>query len=260
MKTVIHYYYFNLENQCKEYDELVEKLNQTHKQLRFRAYGNKPNKQIGSESIELRTDFLFHNQWNSGTERVFDWREYVFPNKNIKAGHWLEQTQEMIDIRNNTYKCGHCGEMSREGGFCQKCIGSKYLDKGELFLLRLKPISDTSPYPVLTQQELDYLVPLYHESQGLGVNNPDAESRKMVANLIPAAVAEADLLMGEAAIKTQALNWLLDHFYKDLWNVIYYRHSKKFCFGWRTPIQNDKKKCEELQALLVDFPFDYDIK
>jgi len=45
---------------------------------------------------------------------------------------------------------------------------------------------------------------------------------------------------------------------KLLDNFIFYPHTERFAFGWRSPIVGDIKK-DLLEILGSEFPFDYDI-
>lgn len=62
----------------------------------------------------------------------------------------------------------------------------------------------------------------------------------------------------DAQEEINALLWLNEHGYMNLDNVIYYSHTKRFCFGWREKLSEQEKSylCE----LLTEFPFDYDFK
>ena len=108
MKTILHTYCFydvsknpdkeNYENLCKKLKDMGLK--------KFHVISEKPIfPAINDEfPIDLETNFLFKNQWNTSEEspnfkntRVFDWFERAnFENKNLKKGHWIEQTQEYL--------------------------------------------------------------------------------------------------------------------------------------------------------------------
>lgn len=88
----------------------------------------------------------------------------------------------------------------------------------------------------------------------------NAKLRQKVANLVPDVMEKAQKAVEEAQTKTEAFTWLLDRFYRDLDNVIYYTHTGRFCFGWRVPIKGNQEEYNKLCELLEEFPFDYDIK
>lgn len=82
--------------------------------------------------------------------------------------------------------------------------------------------------------------------------------RKKVAALVFEAKANGAKLVEEAEIKTEAFTWLLDNKFKAIDNVIYYTHTKKFCFGWSRPYGVDA--CVVRDLLKTGFPFDYEVK
>jgi hypothetical protein len=218
--------------------------------------------------VALSTSSLFDNQWNEEggkNRRLFDWYlEYRLSGTHIKQGHWLEQTKGMIDIRNNTKKCGYCGNMTTgTEEFCTKCIGSEYLEEKDLYLTRYRPVSERPrQFPELTAGEKALLLPLYETAQGLGKANREAlahsKARKKVADLVPEARKKAAKLVEEAEKKTVAYTWLLDNKFRNLDNVIHYTHTDIFSFGWRKPY--GKEEAAELRELLQDFPFNWEVK
>jgi hypothetical protein len=147
IKTRIHTYNFDTDTRegCEAYDKLCadRKRDGCPKiMVSFSVQGQghwEPFKDFSGATIELETDFLFYNQWNTvaGTFgsangwRVFDWAEDAFPNhrrENIKRGHWLEQTEEMKEIRRKTLKCGYCGAFHpHDSGkvFCDRCLDNE---------------------------------------------------------------------------------------------------------------------------------------
>jgi len=151
--TVLHYYRFNVSDpiQKRQYVLLCHEL-QNLNLVKFDSIAsnqyqwyNDKIKPLDCNLIELDTKYLFNNQWNttekSGNLRLFDWAEAIYPNKNVKEGYWLEQTNEMLTVRRNRYKCGYCGLQIDKPSFshCPKCdpekVESKYHD-----LLILRPI------------------------------------------------------------------------------------------------------------------------
>lgn len=64
----------------------------------------------------------------------------------------------------------------------------------------------------------------------------------------------------EVAAKKKELDgklWLLDHRIPDS-NAIYYNHTGRWCFGWRTPYTGESRLA--LLESLKEFPFDYDVE
>lgn len=149
MKTILHYYYLNLDDpmQREEYIKLKKSLVEMNLCLfdsisfgQSDWYKSKI-KPLDGQEIELETKYLFNNQWNTASTltsdkgiRVFDWAEAIYPNKNIKEGQWLEQTEEMIKIRQDFTRCHWCGEISHritsilpEYKTCPHCEKEGYL-------------------------------------------------------------------------------------------------------------------------------------
>jgi hypothetical protein len=277
MKTALHYYRFDISKpeqrdayngMCKSLRKLglvkIDSISSDH----HAWYSNKI-KPLGGQEIELDTAFVFDNQWNTAEPtnlRVFDWSEAIYPDRDIKEGMWLEQTEEMREIRKTQHVCGYCE--ARYNGkpfeFCDKCLGSSYLKEEELFLLRLAPAGAkfNHKYPLLTEAEKAVLLPAYRIAQGLGKEEREkqavSKNRQMVAGLVAEAEKKAEKAIWEARIKQEAYTWLLDNGLNLLDNCIYYSHTGRFCFGWRTPLTAQEKS--QLLDVVSEFPFEYDIK
>lgn len=270
IKTIIHEYSFWLDYAKEKvaYEELCKKLTSMGLKC-FESYGSGSHYDIrlDGREIELETIHLFSNQWNTAPIkeisetglRVFDWAQDYFSTgqKKLKRGHWLEQTEEMRGIRKNTVKCGYCGhqEPISDKMFCDKCLDSEYLKSNELHLLRLLPIVDdwSKIYP-LNEQENNYLLPLYKDAQLHGLTE---RGKSGLARQRERIEKEYDDAVKNAKTKRDGMLWLLDRGIK-IDNCIYYTHSDKFCFGCRSPVDETFKK--ELLDILVEFPFEYEIK
>lgn len=206
--------------------------------------------------VELELSNLFNNQWNTTCgKRVFDWGLDYNPygNPNLKRGHYLEITQEMIDVRNNNVACGYCGKYYDRGAgldFCTNCLGTDYLKEGQLHLLRLKPISFDGDRRPLTDEEKARLLPLYVNAQ---TKRFKAKTEAERQSLIDKHLKTVEL----ASEERDGMLWLLDHEI-PLNNVIYYSHLRTFGFGWRQPYGEVVKA--ELLKKLEGFPFKYEFK
>ena len=126
MKTRLHTYFYKditKEPEKSFYEELCEKLNGIGLK-KFKVFNPSSSSEIpdSNESFEIYLDisFLSNNQWNTSENspnfpnlRVFDWFESsnIYRESTMRIGHWIEQTQEMIDIRRNTFKCAFCGSV-----------------------------------------------------------------------------------------------------------------------------------------------------
>jgi hypothetical protein len=160
----------------------------------------------------------------------------------------------MQEVRDNTLKCGYCGKhYPREGApeSCEKCVGSEYLQAEELHLLRLLPVSAgfAPKRAELTEEERAILLPRYKEAQRYRNAELAAKQRARIEQ-------EFNEATGRVKDEHDGMLWLLDNGLK-IDNVIYYAHTRKFCFGWNKRI--DSELLPELQELLQEFPWDYEI-
>jgi hypothetical protein len=214
--------------------------------------------------VTLETDFLFDNQWNTegrdgkNGHRVFDWAMDYKPNNNpnLKRGHWLEQTEEMRTARANRCKCGFCGnqmDMPDVPKFCPKCLDSEYLKSTELHLTRMQPIANEVREP-LTPDELAERLPLYKDAQ---LHGTTARGRARIAKRRADLLKERDSAIRNANTEYDGMIWLMDHGITE--QPIYYNHTGRFCFGWRSGGVDAAVK-PDLIAALDGFPFPFDIK
>lgn len=257
LQTTLHYYRFNLDNDNEktEYKDLCQSLKTKGLKL-FDSISSDHSKfykelilPLNNTVITLECEHLFNNQWNTAkTEtsdkglRVFDWSEAIYPNKRIKEGMYLDQTEEMTEVRNNTYSCGYCGKnyYKPKVSFCSNCLGSQYLKEDELKMLFLTPISQNRQVNYSSIIVSEDLVKEYNERQKASraerLNKKKEQKLQSLKNDIKKAEKEYN-----------AFKWLIDHNI-DFENCIYYSHTDKFCFGWQTPIE--KRIAEKLDHTL----------
>ncbi len=227
------------------------------------------------QTVELEAEKnLFDNQWNMVTEaggvRVFDYAlqsdsaPHAAPMsapRGIRRGHWLEQTNEMRALRAGTHTCGYCGKkygQDRAGTFCDACIDSEYLEKKDLYLLRLLPLSDRKANrKPLTQAESAILEPLFTEGRIRGVTE---RGKARVAKARAGILASRDRAIRIANTKFDGLTWIMDKGI-SIDNVIFYDHMANgagvFSFGWRKPL--DKETTDTLLDVMSEFPFEYQL-
>lgn len=269
MKTTLHYYYLNTETQANEYDTLCNKL----KAQGLKKFGSitanhntwysEHIKPLNGKQVELETECLFDNQWNTAPTdtsenglRIFDWAEAIYENPSVKEGHWLEQTKEMKEIRRNTNVCGYCGNYkpaAKGDVFCSKCLGSSYLQESELHLTRMMPVNKGlwgGKRQKLTEAEKAHLLPLYVAAQTKGIKAQAEKVREDIRKTYKRRIETA-------ATEWRGFTWLLDHEILTN-NCIYYSHTNKFCFGWRSPL--DENVARQLESDLRGFPFVYEMK
>jgi hypothetical protein len=263
MKTILHTYCFydvskspdkeNYENLCKKLKDMgLKKFHVLSEKSIFPAINDK-------FPIDLETNFLFKNQWNTSEEspnfkntRVFDWFERAnFENNNFKKGHWIEQTQEMIDIRYNTFKCGFCGNISYSEGFCDKCIESEYLSVKDLFLTKFVRICDSGKKKEeITKEEFNALFPKF-------LNEQLKRSKRTFLKQIEEEKEEIEKLMSASHIKIKGLEWLYGHDVILKQRVFFYNRTETFHFT-----VEDKEDVEIFGNSLkgMGFPYKYEVK
>lgn len=275
LKTTIHAYRFDVSkaDEKEAYAALCAKLANHPPKMHSSSWAAGPGhyefvRDIDGQTVELETEHLFDNQWNTAPIpgksdkglRVFDWAEDAcLPNKFFKQGHYLDQTDEMREIRRNTDACGYCGkqEPAAKGYvFCPHCIGSQYLTVESLPMTRMVPVCESFNFQraPLTKAEADYLLPLYKEAQLHGHTERDkARIAKKRADI----KAKYEKALRVADEEYLGLLWLMDHGIKTD-NVIYYSHTETFSFGWRTPLGPELET--ELLGELEGFPFAYELQ
>ena len=220
--------------------------------------------QVFNREIHLKTDYLFDDQWSTEEGfRLHNKTEFEWPALHIKEGYYIRQNPEMIAVLQGTAKCGYCDHQAPVGekDFCDKCISSPYLEVSQLRLLRMEPIEaperrsgETLKIPrgarPLSEEELAVVIPRYMEAQ--------TKLREQQAAKLRAEV-EAGLskVIELATIKRDGMIWILDAGIPTE-NLIFYSHTRTFCFGWRNPVS--KKVRAELVEKLKQFPFKFEIK
>jgi len=268
MKTIINYYRFDISDitQNEEYLKLstilinlglkkFDSIAESH----HRFY-NDLIKPLNGQEIELETEFLFNNQWNTGKTqtsekgfRVFDWSEPIYPNRDIKEGMYLLQTPGMIEVRKNTCKCGYCGKQYYKPNFdfCTDCLGSEYLKVNDLFLLKLENVSFSGSRAKNTLLP-ENLILKYNEMQKTGRLLRLKKSQDYKLKSI-----EQDILKSKKEFK--AFKLLIDNNI-DFNNVIYYSHTDTFCFGWRNPVENKEELSTQLDTIGFSKKYNVQIK
>ncbi len=271
MKTTIHSYCFMTDKpeDAEAYAKLRAELIAQGLKC-FETWGGNSHyrKELNGKVITLETEHLFNNQWNTApipgiTDtglRVFDWaQDYMLDgmNKRCKKGHWLTQTAEMKEARNNTAACGYCGkqEPAQKGYvFCPHCLDSVYLKSSELHLLRMVMVADGRERAPLTAAESAHLLPLYKEAQLRGNTK---RGRVRIAKAREDIASEYARTVANAKEKRDAAAWIMDHMPGILENWIFYTHTKRHSFGWRNPV--DAATLGELLEIISEFPYAYDI-
>lgn len=233
------------------------------------------------DTVTLDMRHLFDNQWNTEIVagiplclRVFDWLEEAeMPNlsagfgapRGIRRGHWLEITSDMTAIRRDTLKCGYCGYKTPKQDaptFCPSCIGSEYLTPEIFYMTRLAPVasgSSSKARPPLSELEQAERRAAWQDANREGAKT---QAGAKLAAFRAATVTQWEKELLSANTKHAGIMWLLAHDFGGLAqsNTIFYPHTGRFCFGWRTAI--DYELAREIMGKFSDggFPFPYDIK
>ncbi len=267
MKTTLHHYFFNTDNAAEKaaWLKLEKNLKAANIHQMHAHGGTPPAMENRSEPVEIETAHLFNDQWNASGKRVHDWfLQYELNSKNSRRGHWLELTPELLQARAECHKCGYCGHQYGPlhtqpvpaDGFCEACLDSPYLKQEELHLLRL--VSLAHPWgenrAPLTEAERAAMLPRYVARQTTGNDSRAKAARDAQrASLVKKYKAEKE------AVETEyrGMLWLWEKGF-NLDNVIYYSHTDKFSFGWRSPVSAEVRS--KLLKVMSEFPFSYEIK
>jgi len=216
-----------IDESSQEYTELRKKL-ADHK--RFRVWDLESKCRIRGGVFHINTKHLFNNQ--SVTKeglRIFDFADYSrHPSEsNIRYGHYIENLDELNAARAEQFKCGYCGARrdGAQGQWCISCRGSQYLEPAQYALLEMRAVSDDSPR--------DSTVPL-DVIRDIECRQA-AAARKRVDARIEAMMKAAQQKVIDATREVTFLRICVDAGIGKLAldNLIYYRHSDSFCFGWR---------------------------
>lgn len=275
MQTIIHEYEFDIrkDEQRTAYEALVQKLSGLGLKM-FETWGGnshyKPS--LDGVTLTLETAHLFNNQWNTAPIpdvsekglRVFDWAQdapAAFPSHQTyyKRGHWLEQTEEMRDARHNTAGCGYCGKqepVSAGYKYCPHCLDSAFLKSSELHLTRMMPVDSKGDRKPLTDAEKAERLPLYTDAQTKGTTaRGKARLQKLRSDIEKKYLKEKH----NAETEHKAFLWMLDNGLGPalVENCIYYNHTGRFAFGWRSPLDTDQTNA--VLNVISEFPFPYDV-
>ena len=242
--------------------ELHKFINSLRNELKIKI--SSADCQLHVREINLQTDHLFEDQWSTAEGfRLHNKAAFEWPALHIKEGYYIRQNPEMIAILQGTAKCGYCDHQAPVGekDFCDKCISSPYLEVSQLRLLRMEPIEaperrsgETLKIPrgarPLSEEELAVVMPRYIEAQTKVRQEKEKELRATIKRNL-----EQKIELAETDAK--GMLWLLDAGI-SVENLIFYPHTKTFCFGWRNPVSKEIRA--ELVEKLKEFPFNFDIK
>lgn len=243
----------------------------------FESHGGKLHatiaREIGDRELTLDLSHLFDAdaaQWNTqpiegvsaNGYRIHEWaqdsRYALNDNPNRKQGYYMAISPAMRELQRNTAACGYCGkqEPSAKGlEFCDKCIGSQYLEASELYLLRMLPLSSRAKRQPLTEAESARILPVWKQAKVFGNSERDkARIKKQRDDLNNRYVRDLKNLDTEFKGK----GWLMDNGI-NLELAIYYNHTQRFGFGWSSA-KVTPELADTLREALAAFPFPYDVE
>lgn len=281
MQTTVHAYHFDtsIQNERTAWEALRAKLATWPHRMKSLTMGEsyyETGRKLDGQTVTLETKHLFNNQWNTAPIegvstvglRVFDWaQDAIFrpyngsENKTIKRGYYLDQTDEMREIRRNTDACGYCGkqEPAAKGYvFCPHCLDSEYLKESDLLLTRMRAVEADrfkEQLPPLTDAEAAHLIPLFREAQ---LHGSTVRGKARIAKQRQQIESEYQTTKANAEEKHTAALWIADRMPGMLSNWIYYSHTNKHSFGWRKPLSAGEVSA--LLDIISEFPFGYEIK
>ena len=203
----------------------------------------------------LDLSHVFSNQYNTDKFRVFELHDplTVGPRGSCVPtcyGYYIEQGIDAIRAYQSKLSvCGYCGVQyhNTKEKYCLKCVGSEYLTEKDYSLLVLRNIRAKNCPTVKLPPEMIQLI-------------NDEQKKSRTAKLIKQKAEKLRRLeqdIADAETEHKAFKWLIDRD-MDFENVIYYSHTKQFCFGWRNPIGSTD--AISLKKKLKGFPYTFDVK
>lgn len=212
------------------------------------------------EDATLDQSTIFDNQFNTiEGERVFDWNEPIFENRNIRMGYYISlSTKQAIDAyRSTMVKCSFCGhkEQKSEKVFCDKCLGSQYLKESELHLTRLvsvlTPCSERGKNLSISPEHRE-MYRIAQLQQKIEYIRQQAERRnKKIVELKETLKKEIEQKTYKCEIQCMVLEAGF-----DIDNLIYYAHKNEWVWGWNKPLSQEES--EIIRS--ANLPFDFTIK
>lgn len=259
MKTKLHHYSFNISdpNQKEKYLALKEKLSKEKnrgKRHQVFDFDNYLRKTRDFDEVTIDTEFLFEDQLNTEEGlRIHNWYQAVWPNKDIKSGYYIDITPEIIAARKNQYKCGYTGKrFSKDNApkFNLEALSNEFLEPELLHMLRVEPVSAGNRRAKLTEEERNYLMPLYVEAQTSSNNTLNLDK------IIKETKQIAEKLTKQAERIKNCAKFLKQNNIQTN-NMIYFNHSDLFRFGYRQSLCPEVKKA--LAEKLKDFPGKFEL-
>jgi len=216
--------------------------------------------QIPEGVYEIDLSYIFSNQYNtietpnSKGFRIFEYCRVYKQNADdlTNIGYYIaEGIEEIREYQKRLKKCNYCGKQYLDSDleFCEACRTSEYLEEKQYHLLRLTNICDEyskEPLPV-------HII-------------SDIKTKQIKANLQRENKRQKQALIDlQNEIKEKQLEFdvrksLFENGFssKEVDNLIYYSHTKQFCFGWREKVQDKQSLLDRLNKIdaLKDLKFE----
>lgn len=133
MKTIIHFFenWNSVKHLFTEFPQVMETDRDTFEDLQ----------QFDGKGFYLDCSVLYHNFWIKKDANIIIPDVARLPKS--KKGFYLEQTDEMKAIRDNTKQCSFCSAqyfMTLQS-FCPECIGNGDVPEEEIYRTFLRPVN-----------------------------------------------------------------------------------------------------------------------
>lgn len=147
MDVKINTYRFNLSDkvEANSYAELINKMKprKARRVLITRIFIELIEDLKLYPTIALITSKIYTDTWETANGWLFEWCE-VLSSDNICTGYYLDITDDMQLLRDNTYQCPSCGRQSTypqlHRYFCSPCIDN-IREESKLYECFLRPVS-----------------------------------------------------------------------------------------------------------------------
>lgn len=170
MKTTLHYYICDLSKVegIREWKRIQrETRGVPETKLIKEVFDLIEIAKLDKHEIELPSE-VYSNRFTdvSGSVKYYLHAQFVHKADTIKEGYYLEMTIEMIEARDNTYRCPCCMELKTEGEyFCKECIRDRIENEKDIYKALYRPVSviDVQPRNIFIPLEIKHYWREHHK-------------------------------------------------------------------------------------------------